>query len=130
MAYDRLSEAEEQAGRAVVDSAMAVHLALGAGLLESIYETCFCHELVKRGHTFRRQVSVPVVYDGIVFQEGLRLDVLVDDLVVCELKAAETMNPVYQAQLMSQLRLTEKPLGFLINFNVPLMRQGIKRVIL
>jgi GxxExxY protein len=73
---------------------------------------------------------VPIVYDGITFDEGLRLDVLVEDLVICELKAVETMHPVFLAQLLTQLKLTGKRLGFLINFNVPLIKQGIKRVIL
>ena len=73
---------------------------------------------------------MPVVYDGITFDEGLRLDVLVEDLVICELKAVEKMNPVYTAQLLTQLKLTGKRLGFLINFNVPLIKYGIKRVIL
>lgn len=100
------------------------------GLLESVYEVCFCHELSKRGLSYRRQVVVPIVYDGITFDEGLRLDVLVEELVICELKAVGTMHPVFLAQLLTQLKLTGKRLGFLINFNVPLIKQGIKRVIL
>jgi GxxExxY protein len=72
----------------------------------------------------------PIIYDGIRFDEGLRLDVLVEDMIICELKAVEKMNPVYQAQLLTQLKLTEKRLGFLINFNVPLIKHGIKRVVL
>jgi len=114
----------------VVDAAFAVHIALGPGLLEHIYEVCFCHELSKRSLAHRRQVSVPIVYDGLVFEEGLRLDVLVEDKVICELKAVEKMNPVYQAQLLTQLKLTGKRLGFLINFNVPLIKQGIQRLVL
>lgn len=111
-------------------AAYAVHSALGPGLLENVYEVCFCHELTKQGLSLRRQVVVPIVYDGITFDEGLRLDVLVEELVICELKAVETMNPVFMAQLLTQLKLTEKRLGFLINFNVPLIKHGIKRVIL
>jgi GxxExxY protein len=98
--------------------------------LESVYEVCFCHELTKLGHQVRRQVLVPVIYDGIVFEETLRLDVLVDELAICELKAVEKMEPVFQAQLLSYLRLAGKRLGFLINFNVPTIKQGIKRMIL
>jgi GxxExxY protein len=98
--------------------------------LENIYETCLCHELSKRDLSFRRQVHVPIIYDGIVFEEGLRLDLLVEDLIICELKAVEMMNPVYEAQLLSQLKLTGKRLGFLINFNVPLIKRGIRRIIL
>lgn len=125
-----LSKEEERVGREIVDAAYTVHRNLGPGLLEHIYEVCFCHELSKRGLSFQRQVSVPIVYNGIRFNEGLRLDVLVEDLVVCELKAVETMNPVFVAQLLTQLKLTGKRLGFLINFNVPVIKQGIKRVVL
>jgi GxxExxY protein len=99
-------------------------------LLENIYEACFCHELGKRGLAYRRQITVPVIYDGIKFDEGLRLDVLVEEQVICELKAVETMHPVFTAQLITYLKLTGKRLGFLINFNVPLIKNGIKRVIL
>lgn len=130
MSYLPVSEQEERIATAVVDAAYAVHKALGPGLLESIYEVCFCHELGKRGLSFRRQVAVPIIYDGIRFEEGLRLDVLVGESVICELKAVETMTPVFQAQLLSQLKLTGKRLGFLINFNVPLIKQGIKRMVL
>ncbi|MGB9777353.1 MAG: GxxExxY protein [Anaerolineae bacterium] len=125
-----LSEREEQIARAIVDAAYAVHSALGPGLLESIYEVCFCHELGKRGLSYRRQVVVPITYDGLVFEEGLRLDVLVEEAVVCEIKAVEVMHPVFMAQLLTYLKLTGKRLGFLINFNVPIIKQGIKRVVL
>jgi GxxExxY protein len=108
----------------------AVHSGLGPGLLENIYEVCFCHELTKRDLSYRRQVIVPITYDEITFDEGLRLDVLVEELVICELKAVETMNPVFTAQLLTYLKLTGKRLGFLINFNVPLIKRGIKRVVL
>lgn len=128
--YTPLSDREESIARAVVDAAYAVHSTLGPGLLESIYEVCFCHELTKRGLSYRRQVVVPVIYDGITFDEGLRLDVLVEDLVICELKAVEAMNPMFSAQLLTQLRLTGKRLGSLINFNVPTIKNGIKRMIL
>jgi len=90
---------------------------------------CFCHELRKRDLAFRRQVVVPIVYDGLKFDEGLRLDVLVEDKVICELKAAARNNPVFMAQLLTQLKLTGKRLSFLINFNVPLIKHGLKRVI-
>jgi GxxExxY protein len=130
MNYAPVSDAEEHVARAIVDAAYAVHRALGPGLLENVYEVCFCHELGKRGLSYLRQVKVPIVYDGIRFDDGLRLDVLVEGLVICELKAVETMLPVFTAQLLTQLRLTGKRLGFLINFNVPLIKQGIKRVVL
>ena len=124
------SEREEQVARAIVDAAYAVHSALGPGLLENIYEVCFCHELSKRGLSYRRQVVVPITYEGITFDEGFRVDVLVEDMVICELKAVEVMHPVFMAQLLTYLKLTGKRLGFLINFNVPIIKQGIKRVVL
>lgn len=130
MTHLPLSDREERIARAIVDAAYAVHSNLGPGLLESVYEVCFCHELGKRGLAYRRQVVVPIVYDGITFEEGLRLDVLVEESIICELKAVEVMLPVFTAQLLTYLKLTGKRLGFLINFNVPLIKEGIKRVIL
>lgn len=128
--HDLLSEEEERVASFIVDSAFVVHKTLGPGLLEKVYEACFCHELSKRGLRGRRQVSVPIVYDGIAFEEALRLDVMVEDLVICELKAVDRMEPVWEAQLLSYMRLAKKRLGFLINFNVPLIRDGIFRRIL
>jgi len=130
MKFKLLSKIEESISEKIVDAAFAVHRALGPGLLERIYEVCFCHELSKRGLKFKRQVDLPIKYDGMIFNEGLRLDVLVEDLIICELKAVDQMNPVWKAQLLSHLKLTGKRLGFLINFNVPLMKDGINRIIL
>ncbi|SRR6266498_50087 len=125
-----LSEREERLATAIVNAAYTVHRAIGPGLLESIYEVCFCHELTKQGLSVRRQVVLPITYDGIKFDEGLRLDVLVEELVICELKAVEEINPVFMAQLISYLKLAGKRIGFLINFNVPIIKGSIKRVIL
>lgn len=130
MSFQLLSEREEAIAQKIVDAAYAVHKKLGPGLLEKIYEVCFCHELYKRGLKYQRQVNIPVVYDGMVFDEGLRLDVLVEDLIICELKAVDETNPVWEAQILSHLKLTQKRLGFLINFNVPMIKDGIKRIIL
>lgn len=124
-----LSAEEERLGKQIVDSAYTVHKALGPGLLERVYEICFCHELSKRGLAYAMQVTVPVVYDGIVFEEALRLDALVDNLVVCELKAVEITQPLFTAQVISQLKLSGKRLGYLINFEVPLIKDGIKRIV-
>lgn len=124
-----LSSREEELATIIVDCAFKVHQGLGPGLLENIYELCFCHELTKQGLEFKRQVSVPIVYDGITFTDGLRLDVLVEGLIICELKAIETVAPVHRAQLISQLKLTGKRLGFLVNFNVSAIKSGITRVI-
>ena len=129
MSFHKLTDIEESIAKKIVDAAYAVHKALGPGLLERIYEVCFCHELEKRGLKFLRQVDLPIVYDGMTFNEGLRLDVLVEDLVICELKAVDEMNPVWEAQLLSHLKLANKRLGFLINFNVPLIKDGIKRFV-
>jgi GxxExxY protein len=128
--HEKLSREEEVIAKHIVDAAFQVHKELGPGLLESIYETCFCHELAKSGVKFERQVLLPVVYDGITFDEGLRLDVLVDKYVICELKAVDKLMPVHTAQVLSYLKLTNKRLGFLINFNVPIIKTGIKRIIL
>ena len=124
-----ISEYEEFLAKKIVNAAYKVHTALGPGLLEKVYEICFCHELEKLGIHVARQLDIPIIYDGLIFEEGLRLDVLVDNLIICELKAVDIVNPVWEAQILSHLKLTGKKLGFLINFNVPLIKQGIKRYI-
>jgi GxxExxY protein len=128
--YVPISRELEEIGRLVVDAAYKVHSELGPGLLERVYEICFCHELTKRGLAYQRQMSIPIVYDGLEFEEGLRLDVLVEDSIICELKALENVNPVWEAQILSHLKLTGKRLGFLINFNVPRIKDGIRRFVL
>jgi len=128
--FERTTQREETVAAEIVDTAYSVHKTLGPGLLEKVYEVCFCHELAKRGLSYQRQIEVPIEYDGIILEESLRLDVLVEDIIICEIKAVEQMNLVYQAQLLSYLRLTGKRIGFLINFNVPVIKNGIKRMIL
>ena len=125
-----LTPEEERIGKAIVNAAYKIHKDLGPGLLEKVYEVCFCHILTQDGFKVKRQLDIQIVYDGVIFDEGLRLDVEVNDLVICELKALETVNPVWQAQILSHLKLTGKRLGYLINFNVPLIKNGIKRFIL
>lgn len=125
--YPILTEKEEWLGKQIVDAAYKVHKELGPGLLEKIYEACLCHELEKKGIPYKRQVEIPFVYDGKQFDEGLRMDILVDGLIICELKAVETVNPVWKAQIISHLKLTKLRLGYLINFNVPFIKDGIKR---
>jgi GxxExxY protein len=127
MSYIQLSEREEFLGKEIVDCCFKIHSQLGPGLLERVYEVCFCHELTKKGIPWLRQIDIPIYYDGLVFDEGLRLDVLVENLVICELKAKDELNPVWEAQILSHLKLTGKKLGYLINFNVPLIKNGIKR---
>jgi GxxExxY protein len=128
-AHKTIPEELEIIGKKIVDAAYTIHKALGPGLLEKVYEVCFCHELQKRGLPYERQVSVQIVYDGIIFKEGLRLDVLVESAVICELKALETVNPVWDAQILSHLKLTDNRLGYLINFNVQLIKNGIRRFV-
>jgi GxxExxY protein len=128
--YKEVSEEEDRIGREIVNAAYKVHIELGPGLLEKVYEVCFCHVLLNKGFDVKRQLDIPIVFENIVFDEGLRLDVLVDDLVICELKALENVNPVWEAQLLSHLKLTNKRLGYLINFNVPLIKNGIKRMVI
>ncbi len=127
--YLPLSEGEEVIGKAVVNAAYLVHKKLGPGLLEKVYEVCFCHVLTQQGFDVQRQVNVPITFDELVFEEGLRLDVFVNNLVICELKAVDTVNPIWEAQLLSHLKLSEKRLGFVINFNVTLIKSGIKRMV-
>ncbi len=126
----RFSESTERTAAAVVDSAFKVHKALGPGLLESVYETCLVHELTKRGHSVRRQVTLPVIYDGVQLDGGLRLDLIVNDEVIVEIKAVERDAPVFLAQVMTYLKLSDRRLGFLINFNVHTIKEGIRRVAL
>lgn len=128
--YKEVSEEEDRIGREIVNAAFQVHKELGPGLLEKVYEVCFCHILKQKGFDIRRQIDIPIVFHGIVFEEGLRLDVMVNDLVIVELKALENVNPVWEAQLLSHLKLTNKRLGYLINFNVPLIKNGIKRMVI
>ncbi|GAB3714536.1 GxxExxY protein [Flavobacterium koreense] len=123
------SERIEEIARVIVNSAFKVHKELGPGLLEKIYEACLAYEIEKAGLIVKRQVDIPIIYDGIQLNEKLRLDLIVENLVIIETKAVEIINPVWQAQIISHLRLTNNELGFLINFNVPLIKNGIKRFI-
>jgi len=109
----QLSEYDEWLCKEIVDCAYKVHKELGPGLLEKVYEVCFCHELAKKGIKYLRQVKLPIFYDGLEFDEGLRMDVLVDDRIICELKAVDTVNNLWQAQIMSHLKLTKNNIGFL-----------------
>jgi GxxExxY protein len=127
---EAVPELTNQVARQVVDGAFAVHSTLGPGLLESVYETCLAYELGKRGLVVERQVILPVHYDGLRLEAGLRLDLLVEHCLIVELKAVETLLPVHRAQLLTYLKLTNHRLGLLINFTVPLIRDGIVRVIL
>ena len=125
-----LSEKEEYLAKQIVDIAIRIHKELGPGLLESVYAKCFCYELFNRDLNYELQKAVPIIYQSLIIDEGLRLDLLVEDLIIVEFKAQENYHPVWEAQLLSYLKLAGKRLGFLINFHVPLMKDGIKRLIL
>jgi GxxExxY protein len=114
---------------AVVNSAMKVHSILGPGLLESAYQACLAHELRSRGLEVATQVALPVVYEGQKLEVGYRIDLLVEDRVVVEVKSVEAIRPIHEAQLLSYMRLSGIPVGLLINFNVLRLREGIKRMV-
>jgi len=116
--------------RQIVDAAYTVHKALGPGLLENVYEVCLAYELRKRNLDVAEQVILPVVYDGIRLDAGLRLDLLVNKCVIVELKAVEHLSPVHKAQVLTYLKLTGHRLALLINFNVPIIKDGIERIVL
>ena len=120
---------EEQIGHSVIGAALKVHSAVGPGLLESAYETCLVYELEIRNLPVRRQVVIPFRYEALTIDNGYRIDLLVGELVVVELKALEAILPVHRAQLLSYLRLGGFKLGYLLNFNVPHMREGIVRIV-
>lgn len=128
--FKPLSQREQWLTGQIVNIAIAIHRALGPGLLESVYEKCFCYELKKRDIPFLKQQGIKIVYDNVAIDEGLRIDILIDDLIIVELKAQEDYHPVWEAQLLSYLKLTNKRLGYILNFHVPLMKDGIKRKIL
>ena len=125
-----LSPEHDAIARDIVDSAVAVHRTLGPGLLESVYEHCLAYELQSRGYRIDRQVALPVVYRDVCLEAGFRIDILVNDLVVMELKTVERLLPIHEAQLLTYLKLSGKRLGFLVNFNVPLIKEGIRRMAL
>lgn len=119
----------ERVGKAILNAAFKVHTALGPGLLESVYETCTAFELTQSGLRTLTQVALPVTYQGIKMDAGLRPDMVVEDSVIVEFKSVDTMHPIFEAQLITYLKLTGIRLGFLINFNVIHLKDGIKRIV-
>jgi GxxExxY protein len=124
-----IDERTEEIAKIIVNSAFKVHKNLGPGLLERVYEVCLAYEISKAGLEVQSQIDVPIIYDGVTLKEKLRLDLIVENSVIIEVKAVEIINPVWQAQIISHLKLTDNQLGFLINFNVPLIKRGIRRFI-
>src|SRR5215471_12732143 len=113
----------------VIAAALKVHSAIGPGVLEKVYRTCLQHELRKAGLDVQSEVRLPILYDGLRLESGCRLDLLVENLIVIELKCVDSIEPIHKAQLLTYLRLANKPLGLLLNFNVVHMREGIKRIL-
>ena len=124
-----VSAETERVATAIVDAGLKVHKTLGAGLLESIYERCLVHELAKRGLEPRQQVAVPIVYDGMTLDGEFRIDLLVNGVIVVEVKSVDTLLPVHQSQIITYLKLSGCRLGFLLNFNVPLFKNGVRRIV-
>jgi GxxExxY protein len=127
----RITEGLEinQVTEAIIGAAMKVHSALGPGLLEKAYQVCLAHELMKAGFNVKTEVDLPVVYDGVRVQLGYRIDLLVNDLVIVELKCSEKMIPIYEAQIISYLKLSGKRVGLLINFHVRHLKDGVRRFV-
>lgn len=120
---------ENEIAKQIVDVAFKIHTTFGPGLLESVYETVMAYELQKRGLRVRRQQAIPVIYEDVKMDLGFRADLIVEDKVVVEIKSVEAIAPVHKKQLLTYLRLTDKRLGLLINFNVELIKNGITRVV-
>jgi len=120
---------ENEIAKIVVDCAFKVHKNLGPGLLESTYQVCLCHELVEVGLNIVSEKALPVIYNDVKLEAGYRIDILVENKVIIEIKAVEVLHDIHMAQILTYLKLSDKKLGFLINFNVALFKSGIKRVI-
>jgi len=113
----------------IIGCAIEVHRNLGPGFLESAYEKCLCYELTQAGFEYKQQLPLPVIYKGINLECGYRMDVVVEDLVIVEIKAIERILPVHEAQLLSYLKLYNKKVGLLMNFHVPMLKSGLKRIV-
>ena len=120
---------EDELTERIIGAAIEVHRQLGAGLLETIYEECLCYELSQKGLRFQRQVHLPITYKGIKLESAYKMDLLVEDTVVVEIKATEGTLPVHAAQVLTYLKASQKRLGLLINFNVPVLKHGLQRIV-
>lgn len=127
--FDPISAEDERIATIIVDAALKVHKALGPGLLETVYEVCLAYELRKRGLHVRQQEPVPIVYDDLKFVEAFRFDLLVEDRLLCEIKSVDDLHPICTAQLLTYLKLMNLRLGFLMNFNERLIKDGIHRIV-
>ena len=130
MTIEPIPDQTNRLAKEAVDAAFKIHKQLGPGLLESVYEVRMCHEFKKRGIPFERQIYLPVIYDGVRLDAALRIDIIVAKRLIVEVKSVETLIPVFDAQVLTYLKLTGYRLGLLINFNVPVIKDGIKRLAL
>jgi GxxExxY protein len=127
--FEPITADDDQIAAIIVDCAIAVHRALGPGLLESVYEVCLAHELRKRGLEVRRQEPIPIQYDGLRFEEGFRCDLLVNGRILCEIKAVQELHPIHTAPVLTYLKFMNLRLAFLINFNERLLKDGLHRIV-
>ncbi|OGP65884.1 MAG: GxxExxY protein [Deltaproteobacteria bacterium RBG_16_42_7] len=123
------TQRENQITEKIIGSAIEVHKALGPGLLESAYEECLCYELAQLGLSFSRQLALPVAYKDVKLDCGYRMDIVVEDTIIVELKTVEKLLPIHEAQLLTYLKLYGRSLGLLVNFNVPVLKDGVKRIV-
>ena len=127
--FKEIDSGTNKIAKEIVDSTYQVHLNLGPGLLENAYEVCLAHEIERRGLKVRRQVEVPLVYKEVKVNAGFRLDLFIEEKVIVEIKAVEQLLPVHRAQVITYLKLLKNKLGFLINFNVPVLKKGLERIV-
>ena len=123
------NEERNRLSKIILEACIEVHREMGPGLLESIYELCLLNELARKGVRASSQVSIPLIYKGTELSKDFRIDILVEDEIILEIKSVEVLLPVHEAQIISYLKLTDKRLGFLINFNVPLLKDGFRRFV-
>jgi GxxExxY protein len=128
--HQEVSASVDDVARTIVDAGLQVHKALGPGLLESAYEHCLAHELFTRGVAFERQVPLPIAYKGTRLDAGYRIDLLVEGVVVVEIKAVEALSRLHEAQVLTYLRLSGRRIGLLMNFNVAILKHGLRRLVL
>ena len=130
MPYAQIPPHVEAIGRDALDAGLKVHAALGPGLLESAYENCLTHELIRRNVAVRRQVMQPLLYEGLSLDAGFRIDLLLADSIVIEVKSIDAIAPIHRAQLLTYLKLSRCRLGYVMNFNTVLFKDGVKRMVL
>ncbi len=130
MSHPPIPDETERVAHEVIQAAFRVHKALGPGLLESAYEKCLCHELNKGGLSFQSQLEVPLIYDGMKIESGFRIDILVEEILIVELKAVEKVLPIDKAQVITYLKLSKLRLALLLNFNEALLKDGLQRIVI